>query len=149
MNKDNKDARISIVTRKSDGSKWVRVEALGEDFCIAPKDINDRSDMTYDEAMKALEAAGVTTFDKKQGLLLAIYIEQINAKLTEAGGDAFKKDWYVSRELWKPVGCADSDAIISWFFFGGFGGRFGNFDRCGGYFRSRPFLAYAFETFKS
>ena len=66
MNKDNKDARISIVTRKSDGSKWVRVEALGEDFCIAPKDINNRDDMTYDEAMKALEAAGVTTFDKKE-----------------------------------------------------------------------------------
>lgn len=148
MNKDNKDARISIVTKRSDGSKWVRVEALGEDFCIAPKDINDRNDMTYDEAMKALEAAGVTTFDKKQGLLLAIYIEQINAKLTEAGGDAFKKDWYVSRELWKPVGCADCNASNSWYFYG----SYGSFDydyRYYGFFRSRPFLAYAFETFKS
>ena len=149
MNKDNKDARISIVTRKSDGSKWVRVEALGEDFCIAPKDINNRNNMTYDEAMKALEAAGVTTFDKKQGLLLAIYIEQINAKLTEAGGDAFKKDWYVSRELWKPVGCADYGADISWYFGGPYGGFYAYGARyCGG-FRSRPILAYAFETFRS
>lgn len=148
MNKDNKDARISIVTRKSDGSKWVRVEALGEDFCIAPKDINDRGDMNYDEAMKALEAAGVTTFDKKQGLLLAIYIEQINAKLTEAGGDTFKKDWYVSRESWKPVGCADYFAGNSWYF-GGDAGYFSYGTRYLGIFRSRPFLAYAFETFKS
>lgn len=148
MNKDNKDARISIVTRKSDGSKWVRVEALGEDFCIAPKDINDRDDMNYDEAMKALEAAGVTTFDRKQGLLLTIYIEQINAKLTEAGGDAFKKDWYVSRELWKPVGCADFNADRSWFFYGDYGGFYNLYRYIGG-FRSRPFLAYAFETFES
>lgn len=148
MNKDNKDARISIVTRKSDGSKWVRVEALGEDFCIAPKDINDRNDMTYDEAMKALEAAGVTTFDKKQGLLLAIYIEQINAKLTEAGGDAFKGDRYVSRELWKPVGCADFFALSTWCFYGS-NGIFSNYTRCYGVFRSRPFLAYAFEMFES
>lgn len=147
MNKDNKDARISIVTRKSDGSKWVRVEALGEDFCIAPKDINNRDDMTYDEAMKALEAAGVTTFDKKQGLLLAIYIEQINAKLVESGGDAFKKNWYVSRELWRPVGCADCNAISSWCFYGNYG-SFYNILRYGGHFRSRPFLAYASETFK-
>lgn len=147
MNKDNKDARISIVTRKSDGSKWVRVEALGEDFCIAPKDINNRDDMTYDEAMKALEAAGVTTFDKKQGLLLAIYIEQINAKLVESGGDAFKKDWYVSRELWGPVGCADYNAYNSWIFYGG-SGSFLSYNRCYGLFRSRPFLAYASDTFK-
>lgn len=147
MNKDNKDARISIVTKRSDGSKWVRVEALGEDFCIAPKDINDRDDMTYDEAMEALEAADVTTFDKKQGLLLAIYIEQINVKLVEAGGDAFKREWYVSRELWKPVGCADYDANYSWFFSGNVG-DFCNCNRYCGYFRSRPFLAYASETFK-
>ena len=148
MNKDNKDAKISIVTRKSDSSKWVRVEALGEDFCIAPKDINDRDDMTYNEAMKALEAAGVTTFDKKQGLMLAIYIEQINAKLVEAGGDAFKRDWYVSRELWKPVGCADYTANFSWCFYGSTG-SFRTSYRYIGSFRSRPFLAYASETFES
>lgn len=137
----NSDAVISIIADKK-GRNWVRVEALGEDFCIATEDINDRDNMTYDEAMEELKEVGVDTFDRKQGLIIAIYIEQINAKLKEAGGKPFAKDWYVSKELWRPVGSsADCDAYRAWCFNGG-NGCFYYGNRSSSTFRSRPVLAY-------
>ena len=141
MNNNNQDAVISIITDKNN-YKWVRVEALGEDFCIATEDLNKRNDMTYDEAMEELKEVGLDTFNRKQGFIIAIYIETINAKLKEAGGKEFERDWYTSNELWKPVGGADFCAGVSWCFGGG-GGCFADISRCAGAFRCRPVLAYA------
>lgn len=141
MNNNNQDAVISIIT-DNNNHKWVRVEALGEDFCIATEDLNSRDDMTYDEAMKELKEVGLDTFNRKQGFIIAIYIETINAKLKEAGGKEFERDWYTSNELWKPVGCADFNGATSWCFYGS-NGCFGNYGRCIGVFRCRPVLAYA------
>lgn len=141
MNNNNQDAVISIIT-DNNNHKWVRVEALGEDFCIATEDLNDRNNMTYDEAMEELKEVGLDTFNRKQGFIIAIYIETINVKLKEAGGKEFEHDWYTSNELWNPVGCADYDGDYSWFFYGD-GGCFGSGTRCDGVFRCRPVLAYA------
>lgn len=141
MDNNNQDAVISIIT-DNNNHKWVRVEALGEDFCIATEDLNDRGDMTYDEAMGELKEVGLDTFNRKQGFIIAIYIETINAKLKEAGGKKFKRDWYTSNELWKPVGHADYNAGYSWCFYGS-NGCFNYISRCNGYFRCRPVLAYA------
>ena len=141
MNNNNQDAVISIIT-DNNNHKWIRVEALGEDFCIATEDLNDRGDMTYNEAMEELKEVGLDTFNRKQGFIIAIYIETINAKLKEAGGKKFERDWYTSNELWKPVGCADYDAGYSWFFSGG-NGCFNLDYRYIGLFRCRPVLAYA------
>lgn len=141
MNNNNQDAVISIIT-DNNNHKWVRVEALGEDFCIATEDLNDRDDMTYDEAMEELKEVGLDTFNRKQGFIIAIYIETINAKLKEVGGKEFERDWYTSNELWKPVGCADYHGYISWFFRGS-SGCFISLNRYYGYFRCRPVLAYA------
>lgn len=141
MNNNNQDAVISIIT-DNNNHKWVRVEALGEDFCIATEDLNDRDNMTYDEAMEELKEVGLDTFNRKQGFIIAIYIETINAKLKEAGGKEFESDWYTSNELWKPVGCADYSGSVSWFF-GGYIGCFSYGRRIDGNFRCRPVLAYA------
>lgn len=141
MNNNNQDAVISIIT-DNNNHKWVRVEALGEDFCIATEDLNDRDNMTYDEAMEELKEVGLDTFNRKQGFIIAIYIETINAKLKEAGGKEFERDWYTSNELWKPVGCADYNGYNSWFF-NGLSGCFLNCNRYNGSFRCRPVLAYA------
>ena len=138
----NPDATISIVEYK--GEKWVRVQALGEDFIIAPKDLDGgKDDFDYDAAMKRLKELNLDTFDKKQGLIIAIYTEQINAALVECGGDKFAADIYVSKELWKPVGSsADCSGYRTWFFDGSFG-CFHRNARCYGGFRSRPVLAYS------
>lgn len=141
MNNNNQDAVISIIT-DNNNHKWVRVEALGEDFCIATEDLNDRDDMTYDEAMEELKEVGLDTFNRKQGFIIAIYIETINAKLKEAGGKEFERVWYISNELWKPVGCADYDGDGSWCFHG-YDGCFYYGGRFYGIFRCRPVLAYA------
>lgn len=141
----NPDATITIVERN--GEKWVRVQALGEDFVIAPKDLKDGNcvmvDRDYDTLMKRLKELNLDTFDRKQGLIIAIYAEQINDKLIEAGGNKFAADWYVSKELWHPVGSsADYCGDSSWYF-GGRSGCFGGNLRYRGYFRSRPVLAYS------
>lgn len=141
----NPDATITIVERN--GEKWVRVQALCEDFVIARKDLEDNNvvmvDRDYDTLMKRLKELNLDTFDRKQGLIIAIYADQINDKLIEAGGNKFAADWYVSKELWHPVGSsADSNGSYSWFF-NGSGGCFTNHNRYDSYFRSRPVLAYS------
>lgn len=138
----NSDAILSIVADK-EGRNWVRVQALGEDFVVATEDVNDRNNMTYDEAMKELKSAGVDTFDRKQGMIIAIYIERINTLLKEAGGKPFAKDWYVSKELWRPVGSsADCYGSRAWYFHG-HSGCFSTVYRYYGGFRSRPVLAFS------
>ena len=139
----NPDAEISIV-ENADGEKWVRVQALGEDFVVAPKDLDGGNDnFTYDSAKERLAELKLDTFNRKQGFIIAIYIEAINAKLAEVGGDEFATDWYVSSELRKPVGStADYHGNSTWSFYGG-GGVLNNFSRYNDYFRSRPVLAYS------
>lgn len=140
----NPDATITIVERN--GEKWVRVQALGEDFVIAPKDLEDSrgvmTDRDYDTLMKRLKELNLDTFDRKQGLIIAIYAEQINVKLIEAGGNKFAVDWYVSKELWHPIGRpGDFNGDYVWYF-NGYSGCFIDIERCNDDFRSRPVLAY-------
>lgn len=136
----NSPATISIVDFK--GEKWVRVQALGEDFVVAPEDLDGGADhFSFDSAQEKLKQLGLATFNRMQGFLIAIYIEEINKALEEAGGKKFAEDIYISGELWRPVACADSSGDSSWFF-GGYTGCFSTDYRCSGYFRCRPVLAY-------
>lgn len=134
------DAEIG--TYSHNGETWVRVTALGEDFIIAPHDLDGgKDDFNYDQAMARLKELNLDTFNRKQLFILGIYIEEINAKLEEIGGDKFAPDLYVCSELWHPVGsCADSDASYSWSF-GGDYGIISHYYRSDGFFRSRPALA--------
>ncbi len=134
---------ISIV-KNAKSEKWVRVQTLGEDFVIAPEDLDGGKDhFSYDSAKEKLAKIGLDTFNRKQGFIIATLIEEINAKLVEAGGNEFAKDVYISSELWKPVGSsADSGGPGTWFFSGALGCFRGNY-RCVGYFRCRPVLAFA------
>lgn len=144
----NRDAIISIVEDK--GEKWVRVQALGEDFIIGTRDLKDKEgkvmkDCDYDTIMARLKELSLDTFNRKQLFIIGIYINEINEKLVEAGGEKFAKDWYVSKELWAPVGsCADYGANRTWCFVGGNGFANRSF-RYGGTFRCRPVLAYAYQ----
>lgn len=144
----NRDAIISIVEDR--GEKWVRVQALGEDFVIGTRDLKDKEgkvmkDCDYDTIMARLNELGLDTFNRKQLFIIGIYINEINEKLVEAGGEKFAKDWYVSKDLWAPVGsCADSVASYAWYFNGDVGIADSS-SRCSGNFRCRPVLAYAYQ----
>ena len=137
----NCPATISIVDFK--GAKWVRVQALGEDFVVAPEDLDGGADhFSFDSAQEKLKELGLATFNRIQGFLIAIYIEEINKALEEAGGKKFAKDIYISSELWHPVGsCADYNGYSSWYFIG-YTGCFSYSSRSYGGFRCRPVLAY-------
>lgn len=93
-----------VSTYKDDkGNKYVRVKDGDEDFCITlhdyDKDDNSGFDafkdkFTWDDAMKALKADGLTTFTKRQAILCRDYIFEISNKLKEIGGDEFNHSWY-------------------------------------------------------
>ena len=142
----NPDAAVSIIVHN--GEKMVRVQALAEDFVIALHDLKDAEgnvmkDCDYDTLMARLKELNLDTFNRKQGFILATCIEEINAKLVEAGGDKFDADWYVSNELWRPVGSsADYYGSDTWYFHGDIG-CFYYGSRYNGIFRSRPVLAYS------
>ena len=141
----NPDAAVTIIVRN--GEKMVRVQALAEDFVITLHDLKDAEgnvmkDCDYDTLMARLKELNLDTFNRKQGFIIATCIEAINAKLVEAGGDKFDADWYVSKELWRPVGSsADYYGDLTWFFDGDDGCFDYNY-RYSGHFRSRPVLAY-------
>ena len=132
--KKNKDLKLTVV------EGGVRVQASGEDFIIALHDLEGGDTYTFDSAADKLKELGLATFNKKQGIVLCMYIEEINVMLEKAGGDPFKKDWYISSELYKPVGVADYYSNYCWFFYGNDGVLSYDF-RYIGYFRCRPFLA--------
>ncbi|MBR1785306.1 MAG: hypothetical protein IJ760_07735 [Bacteroidales bacterium] len=135
------DAIITIYNGVED-IDGVRVQALGEDFVIGLHDLdNGKDNFTYDEAMKRLEELGKQTFNRKQAAIICIYLDQINEKLEEAGGEPFAEDWYTTNELYIPKGSsADYYATHSWYFNGAYGVLTGN-TRYNTGFRSRPSLA--------
>lgn len=123
---------VSIAEK--DGIKGVRVQALGEDFVIGLHDLdNGKIDFKYDEAMIRLKELNLSTFNRIQAAIVCIYLDEINEKLIEAGGDKFAEDWYMTDEL------SSSDYIENypWYFVG----HLGCLDissRCETYFRCRP-----------
>lgn len=136
----NNPAVISIVDYN--GEKWVRVRAMGDDFIIAPHDLDGGADhFSFDSAQEKLKELGLDTFNRNRGLIIAICIEDINKALVDAGGDKFAKDIYISSELFRRVGSADYAGDASWYFNGDSGFVSRNF-RCYGCFRCRPVLAY-------
>jgi len=139
---------VSVHRDENGNPDGVLVQTLDERFVIELHDIDDgKDDFSFDTAQERLKELGKTTFNKKQGLILAAYIEEINTALVEAGGEPFAKDLYTSGELYKPVGCADYNGDNSWFFAGGSGCFFGLF-RYVGYFRCRPVLALSLYKVK-
>lgn len=137
-------AELFICTDTAGQPVGVRVQALGENFVIGLHDAeNGKSDFSYDSAMEWLKEHGKQTFNRKQAAIICIFIDEINDKLVEAGGEPFARDWYITNELYVPRekrSCADYDSYISWCF-GGTSGCFGSLNRYISRFRCRPSLA--------
>ena len=137
---------VSVHRDENGNPDGVLVQTLDERFVIELHDIDDgKDDFSFDTAQERLKELGKTTFNKKQGLILAAYIEEINTALVEAGGEPFAKDLYTSGELYKPVGCADYGGLNSWVF-SGRSGCFYTDLRFGGNFRCRPVLALPLQS---
>lgn len=90
-----------------------RVTIGDEDFVIAPKDYKNGKEMPWQEAMDALKANGLDTWNYRQICLTMAYREEADKVLKDNGGDSLD-NWY-----WT---CAEYSANGS-FYYNGYNGR--------------------------
>lgn len=131
---------LAVVYDENGKPMGIRVRTLDVDFTLALQDLEGGDCYSFDSAQEKLKELGLRTFNKKEALAVAMYIEEINKAMEEVGGKPFEQDWYTTSELYRRVGCADFSAFNSWYF----GGTFGCVDYNGrsyGRFRCRPCLA--------
>ena len=79
----------------------VRVTLGDEDFVIAPKDYQNGNEMPWQEAMDALKADNLDSWNYRQICLTMAYRKEIN-KVLEANGGADLEKWYWTREEYLP-----------------------------------------------
>ena len=83
----------------------VRVTLGDEDFVIAPKDYKNGMEMTWQEAMDALKAEGLDTWNYRQICHTMAYCDEIDEMLEENGGDSLD-NWYWTYAEYLPGGTA-------------------------------------------
>lgn len=96
----------------------VRVTLGDEDFVIAPKDYYGSKNIPWQEAMDALKADNLSTWNYRQICLTMAYREDIDKVLEANGGDVLD-NWY-----WT---CAEYSASISFYYGGTYGGLYVNY----------------------
>ena len=131
-----KEARLEaeIVTPAFEDGKFIgaRVCVGGEDFIIAPKDYRDGKEMPWQEAMDALKADNLSTWNYRQICLTMAYRKEVDKVLVDNGGDS-PDNWY-----WT---CAEYSADYS-FNYDGIYGELDHDTKCIAY-SVRPVLALA------
>ena len=123
-----------IVTPAFEDGKFIgaRVCVGGEDFIIAPKDYRDGKEMPWQEAMDALKADNLSTWNYRQICLTMAYRKEVDKVLVDNGGDSLD-NWY-----WPCAECSADRSFI-------YGGCYGTLDtgfKCIAY-SVRPVLALA------
>ena len=103
-----------IVTPAFEDGKFIgaRVCVGGEDFIIAPKDYRDGNEMSWQEAMDALKADNLSTWNYRQICLTMAYRKEVDRVLKDNGGDGLD-NWY-----WT---CAEFSAYGSFNYYGSYG----------------------------
>lgn len=77
----------------------VRVTLGDEDFVIAPKDYRNGKEMTWPEAMDALKADNLSTWNYRQICLTMAYRKEINDMLIINGGADLRRDYLICEEV--------------------------------------------------
>lgn len=90
----------------------VRVTLGDEDFVVAPKDYQNGNEMPWQEAMAALKADNLDTWNYRQICLTMAYRDEIDKVLEDNGGDSLD-NWY-----WT---CAEYSAYYSFVYYGSYG----------------------------
>ena len=112
-----------------------RVTIGDEDFVIAPKDYKNGKEMPWQEAMDALKANGLDTWNYRQICLTMAYREEVDKVLVDNGGDSLD-NWY-----WT---CAEYSANGS-FYYNGYNGMLHYYGKYGTY-SVRPVLALEWDA---
>lgn len=85
---------LSVVEK--DGEKFIRITALGEDFCLGLKLAEDGKEMKWQEAIDYCKERQRDLLTKRQYLIVAIFHDEINKMLESLGGDKLGYEWSVS-----------------------------------------------------
>lgn len=84
------------ILKDADGKAvGVMVETLDERFALELHPIDNGKEYTWPDAMERLKELGKDGFNEKQGKIIAVYHEEIDAALEEAGGDKLGWEWAV------------------------------------------------------
>lgn len=119
---------FSIVEK--DGEKFIRIKALGEDFCLGLKLAEDGKEMKWQEAVDYCKERQRDLLTKRQYLIVAIFHDEINKMLESLGGDKLGYEWSVS----------EYNYYYAWFYYG----YYGTLNNCSKYssYQVRPSLAH-------
>lgn len=105
----NVNDTLSIIEK--DGEKFIRITALGEDFCLGLKLAEDGKEMKWQEAIDYCKERQRDLLTKRQYLIVAIFQDEINNMLENLGGDKLGYEWSVS----------ECNNYYAWFYNGSFG----------------------------
>lgn len=83
---------------EQDGEKGVRLCVGDVDIFIEAHDLDNSKEYDWDNAIARLKEIGKRTFDKREMHLIAAYIDEINEKLREIGGDELMGYYWASSE---------------------------------------------------
>ena len=125
---DNLKDVLSVVNKGS--QRFIRITALGEDFCLGLKLAEDGKEMKWQEAIDYCKERQRDLLTKRQYLIVAIFHDEINKMLESLGGDKLGYEWSVSE-------CSN---VLAWFYYG----RYGTLNADGKYgsHQVRPSLAH-------
>lgn len=85
---------LSVMTK--DGSQYIRVRALDEDFLLGIKLAENGKEMKWQEAIDYCKERQRDLLTKRQYLIVAIFHDEINNMLENLGGDKLGYEWSVS-----------------------------------------------------
>lgn len=118
------------ILKDADGKAvGVMVETLDERFALELHHLDNGKEYKWGEAIERLKELGKDGFNEKQGKIIAVYHEEIDAALEEAGGDKLGWEWAAGE-------CSGSNA---WFYGPDFGALNYGSKYCS--FQVRPLLA--------
>ena len=108
------------ILKDADGKAvGIMVETLDERFALELHPIDGGKEYRWDEAMERLKELGKDGFNEKQGKIIAVYHEEIDAALEEAGGDKLGWEWAVGEYY----------GYTAWFYYPSLG-ALSNYGKC-------------------
>ena len=84
---------VSILRDADGNAVGVLVQTCDESFAIDLHHLDNGKEYTWPDAMARLKELGKEGFNEKQGKIIAVYHEEIDAALEEAGGDKLGWEW--------------------------------------------------------
>jgi hypothetical protein len=95
---------VTILKDAEGNAVGILVETLDERFALELHPIDNGKEYTWPDAMARLKELGKNGFNEKQGKIIAVYHEEIDAALEEAGGDKMGWEWadgeYTGNHAW-------------------------------------------------